>query len=373
MNFNIYNSIILAGVIQGLLFTLIVLTSKKYKNRSIYFLAALILCISLENLQFLLIDIDVINYDILYNYFYIPYTIIAPVFLLMYGILLLKISTNKRQIKFLYFPFIVLFIYYTIIKIIMIFDLNKEFFFNAFWYIESIEEILSIIFGLSAILFLLLKIIIYNNNIKVQSLKKVLPQINWFKNILLSLLILSFIWVFIAYKEIAFETDNLTYYYPLQIGMSFMIYWLGHIGIYKYGITEERKKIRSYYSTQIYSPLIHVNNHIKDLEELLVKKQHFLNPTLTLSEVAEELNLSKSHLSRIINNELNISFTDYLNSLRVEKAKEYIDNSEFKKYTIVAIGLEAGFNSKSTFNKAFKKVTGRTPSEYKRHKTNNLE
>jgi AraC-like DNA-binding protein len=91
----------------------------------------------------------------------------------------------------------------------------------------------------------------------------------------------------------------------------------------------------------------------------------FLDSMLTLDKLAEEMKLSKSHLSRIINSELGIGFRDYLNSLRLEEAKLHLLNPEFASYTLVAIGLEAGFNSKTTFNTVFKKITTMTPSEYR--------
>ncbi|WP_407920992.1 helix-turn-helix domain-containing protein [Flavobacterium cellulosilyticum] len=59
------------------------------------------------------------------------------------------------------------------------------------------------------------------------------------------------------------------------------------------------------------------------------------------------------------------NFLDYINLLRVEKVKKYLIKSDYSSYTIVAIGLECGFNSKSTFYTAFKKFTNVTPSEFK--------
>jgi AraC-like DNA-binding protein len=97
----------------------------------------------------------------------------------------------------------------------------------------------------------------------------------------------------------------------------------------------------------------------------LIEDRRFLDSSISLEIIADELNISKGHLSRIINNELSVSFSDYLNNLRVEEAKLYLQNVDFSKYTLVSIGLEAGFNSKSTFNSTFKKFTGLTPSEFK--------
>ena len=59
-----------------------------------------------------------------------------------------------------------------------------------------------------------------------------------------------------------------------------------------------------------------------------------------------------------------MSFPDYVNNLRVGKAKEFLRTGEFSNYTLVAIGLEAGFNSKTSFYNTFKKNTGLTPLQF---------
>jgi len=75
--------------------------------------------------------------------------------------------------------------------------------------------------------------------------------------------------------------------------------------------------------------------------------------------------MSVSGLSKTINTYSNVNFSDFVNSFRVDKVKELLASQEFSEYTIVAIGLECGFNSKSTFYSAFKKNTGVTPVQYR--------
>ena len=84
-----------------------------------------------------------------------------------------------------------------------------------------------------------------------------------------------------------------------------------------------------------------------------------------MEKLSEEQSISVSVLSKIINNYSSYNFSDYINSLRIEQAKKLLNNANFASYTIVAIGLESGFNSKSTFYSAFKKFTSQTPSEYR--------
>lgn len=74
---------------------------------------------------------------------------------------------------------------------------------------------------------------------------------------------------------------------------------------------------------------------------------------------------SSSTLSVIINTIARKSFIDYLNEMRVDQAKTLLTDSDYENYTITSIGLESGFNSKSTFYTVFKKHTGLTPVNYR--------
>ena len=76
--------------------------------------------------------------------------------------------------------------------------------------------------------------------------------------------------------------------------------------------------------------------------------------------------MGTSSLSKLINGNFEVNFSDYINQLRVEEARKALLNPEFNNYTIVAVGLECGFNSKSTFYTAFRKITGQTPSEFRK-------
>ena len=93
-------------------------------------------------------------------------------------------------------------------------------------------------------------------------------------------------------------------------------------------------------------------------------KKLYLNPNLTIKNVAKELDITQHTLSQILNNNFGKSFSLFINELRIEKAKELLTLQN--QYTIEAIGYESGFNSKSTFFTVFKKITGYTPSEYQK-------
>jgi AraC-like DNA-binding protein len=100
------------------------------------------------------------------------------------------------------------------------------------------------------------------------------------------------------------------------------------------------------------------------IDDLMRRKKLFLNPELSLAEVSTELQIPKHHLTQAINTELGKNFYAYINELRVKKFMEMVVDLKFKDYTFLAIAFECGFNSKSTFNSVFKRITGFTPSEY---------
>jgi AraC-like DNA-binding protein len=76
------------------------------------------------------------------------------------------------------------------------------------------------------------------------------------------------------------------------------------------------------------------------------------------------LQVPKHHLTQAMNIELGKNFYAYINELRVKKFMEMVVDSRYKDYTFLAIAFECGFNSKSTFNSVFKRITNFTPSEY---------
>ena len=102
---------------------------------------------------------------------------------------------------------------------------------------------------------------------------------------------------------------------------------------------------------------------------LMVDEQPWLEPELTLAELAHRLRTNTSLLSHVINTGCGQNFNDFVNRYRVAEAERKLQNPRLAHYSLVGIALESGFNSKSTFNRVFKKLTGRTPGEVSRPKS----
>lgn len=187
------------------------------------------------------------------------------------------------------------------------------------------------------------------------------------------------LWLVAVLLNLFSSTINAPYsYYPLRLGSAILIYWVGYQAFFQYVILKDRIVLRGKIRKEGYAAVTSsgvkkqlpntereagifqkVDGYIKD-------NQRYLDPNLSLEKLAEELSVSTSHLSRLINTYSQYNFSDYINAFRISDAKRFLNSSEFSSYTIVAIGLECGFNSKSTFYTAFKRLTGSTPTHYRK-------
>ncbi len=104
----------------------------------------------------------------------------------------------------------------------------------------------------------------------------------------------------------------------------------------------------------------------------MTTQKHYRNPDLTLASLAQSLGLTANQVSRIINTGFNQSFADFVNTHRVNDVKQRMAAGEAEHVTLLGLALDAGFASKSTFNRVFKEMTGFTPKEYEKKSQNVL-
>ncbi len=98
--------------------------------------------------------------------------------------------------------------------------------------------------------------------------------------------------------------------------------------------------------------------------QLIEKEKIYTNAKLTLSDVSKLLETTPKTISKSINSGFEMNFNDFINKFRIEAVKEKLEKGEHKKSTLLGIAFDCGFNSKATFNRAFKKSTGLTPKDY---------
>ena len=104
---------------------------------------------------------------------------------------------------------------------------------------------------------------------------------------------------------------------------------------------------------------------VKRVTALMEVDKLYQEPELTMQQLADKLDMPTYLVSQAINDGMKRNFYDLINSYRVEEAKQLLLDPGNRNYTILSVGFEAGFNSKTTFNTVFKKFTGLTPTEYR--------
>ena len=151
-----------------------------------------------------------------------------------------------------------------------------------------------------------------------------------------------------------------TYVEPIFVMMALITYWLGLQGFsrrhlpypphtYQFPIDQPAEAI----------PLK------KRLEDAMLQDKLYLDPELTLQKLAASVGEKPHILTSFLNGKMGISFNDFVNKHRVQESIRRIQDPANDHLNITAIGLDAGFNSKSSFNRIFKQITGRTPGTFR--------
>ncbi|MFD1163617.1 helix-turn-helix domain-containing protein [Hwangdonia seohaensis] len=372
----IINFLLIAGVLQGFGFNLVTVFVKKRFHKVIIFLNLTVLFISLNNLQAWLIDSGFTSKLFLINQLLVPwYLLIFPMF---YAFTANFLRVEKKVNSFIK-PTLILFFTEMVIRLCLISYVYYEVLNRDISLIEkytALEEICNVFY--CVFLFVNASLLIFRKHEMLDYILSYddLKWIKWF--IRLGSIIVLFWITAIIIKNIF---DNDMAYYPLRLGTSVLLYWIGYQGFYKYNVVQDRIFLRSTINenkvlitdnppnkTETQKDRIVNEKHQKEFNNIkqhIINNKLYLDPLLSMDTITSQLGISKSHFSKLINTYSKYNFSDFINSLRVEQAKKFLSNDEFSAYTIVAIGLECGFNSKSTFYSAFKKFTSETPTLFR--------
>ncbi len=201
------------------------------------------------------------------------------------------------------------------------------------------------------------KLILKSENTIKGNLLKLKRKVQWYKRIIKLAAITTLIGTFSVALILALELNPSYTLYPFYIIETSIVYWIAYVGLEKATIKFPKREISITMMGSTYSKI----------NRLVVSEKLYLSQDLTLGSISQRFGISSGYLSQLINKHNNYGFTDYINKLRVEDSKAMLISQKFKRYTIESIGLECGFNSKSTYFVAFKKHTGQTPNQYRKN------
>jgi AraC-like DNA-binding protein len=382
----IINTALITGVIYGIIFLGVIFLSSKRKGKPLLFLSLLVLFVSLNNLQTWLSDMGYTSTIPYIRHMRVPwYFMCMPMF---YVFLVYYSKIQKKVISFLYISFGIFALLILVrLSLIIYSQVNQFDLLETKQFIDrysSIEEIISFIYSL----FIFIHAIkLLTRNRKWFEYVLQYDDLSWIKHFMIMGTIIIVIWVVAIYRsniDGGFSAPQI--YYPLRLITTILIYWVGFKGLFRYRVMEDRivlrENIRKGINTKKMKALdidpskIHFDKSYEEksekqqelfdnIQNFVMEQKKFTDPYLSLESLAEELKISKGHLSYLINTYSGHNFSDYINSFRVEQVKKWMLDYDFGNYTIESIGLESGFNSKSTFYSAFKKFTDLTPSQFK--------
>ncbi|TCS41155.1 helix-turn-helix domain-containing protein [Reinekea marinisedimentorum] len=106
--------------------------------------------------------------------------------------------------------------------------------------------------------------------------------------------------------------------------------------------------------------------YLDRLSAFMEREKPYLDANITIEAMAHQLGISRNHLTQILNEKLETNFYSYINEYRIDTFKQLVSDPVNQKTTLISLAYDSGFNTKSTFNTAFKKIEGVTPSQYRK-------
>lgn len=327
------------GAFNGFILFFYVLSKAKKENPSTYYLGFLLLMLTIRITK----SVFFYFYPDLANIF-IQIGLIC--YVLIFPFLFLFIKSYLTNDKISWIPYIVpAFLIMVILGILYPYAEYKTIWQNILFKGVHLHHLIYLVFS-----FKLLWHYFKLKNKKLEFNAKLIWATSVFSGVL-------FIWI-------AFLTSGYTSYIVGSISFSFILYLIvllivfrkkSNFDLFERKIKYKNKQINPYSLQQIEEKL-----------PLLIKDEIYLDPNTSLDKFAKQLKVSKHAFSQYLNENLGQSFAEFINLHRISKAKELLRLNS--NVNIEAIGYECGYNSKSSFFKSFKKITGKTPSAYRQDK-----
>ena len=355
------------NIIFGFVLGLTILFKPFLKSNTNKYLGYAVIIVSLIMLNIVLKETGFYDeYDLLYIFYDIEWIFLFPTFIFFFVIKSIGHElTTYKELKLLYVPFIISMLVNLINNLERDFGLytfDSEILLRIKTSFFSLEN--SFVYVYSVILMVWLFFILKRYNEKKVS--------RWLWRLWSIISTLIVLWIVLDFTENIILSNYIKLFSAiLFIGLSFFLYWISYNTIYKQKLRTEAYEInkilqtqdRNFTNTKNIAP---INAHFENFENLFKNEYVYRNSNITRESIAERLNISAGYLSQLISSNLDDNFSNYVNQYRIDEVKKMLCDDAFNKYNIESIGLEAGFSSKTTFFKVFKKNTGMTPYIFKK-------
>jgi AraC-like DNA-binding protein len=365
----IFLAIVLSiGAMQGIVYGFILLRKSAVNQTANRFLAAILLFFSYRLIVEILKLFGIGFYDFWYHIlleFNWIYGALIYIFVKAYVTPKFKLSFKKDWIHFL--PVIIEFVWSNFIK-------SQNFYWDGtcdslswlgYWgYVVWMHyPTMFVICGLLIILYSYkAEILLQPNNTNGFIL---FDKVKWVKWVIWVLRYYSIILIIIVLSDLFFfdYAFNRFYDYPLFAGMALITYWLGIEGFQRrHQLVIKEKNLLSQKDKAVLQKIA------DELVDLMKNDQLFKDPNLNLKSLSEHLGVKSYQMTKCLNVIFEQKFSDYVNSYRIEELKTLLNDPENQKFTLLSLAHEVGFNSKASFNRAVKKLTGKAPSDLKSNK-----
>lgn len=365
---SIFNKIvevfIYSGIVQGFFFALIINRNKKWKKKSNKILAALLIILSISITHSVFIDVNVGAFKIKE-----PFVLLIGPLLFFY----IREIINPKSFTLIDLLHLVPFLSFVFI-ILPLTVLNT---FEKYFVVDDVDRLsLGIwIFTIVQYAFYWWKIV-RRINLSQASLQREFSNLEgktllWMKNFLhilgVCLLVLTLTIPIVLHTKNYQLVDTI-----VCISLVATVFVLAYEGLFQEDIFSNKITIDAIELEQSVeiekdkSGQLNQNNSelMQKLQTFMVEKKPYLEEGLTLTGLAQQLNMTRNQLSSLINSNTGENFYSFINKYRVEEVIKIFSDPKKKNYTILAMAYEAGFPSKSSFHSIFKKITGLTPTEY---------
>ncbi|OHD07128.1 MAG: hypothetical protein A2Y34_17380 [Spirochaetes bacterium GWC1_27_15] len=374
LSIDIFTILNIIGVFQGFFAVFLFLFANKKNKKANIILAILFLIITIS------ISYGIIYFTKLYKYF--PHLIrisqpfqllIAPMFYFYVKFLTIQ-NYSFKKFDFLHFlPFIAFVI--ILIPFYLQDGMTKIKFIETIYH-DGNKILLPIIIWIIVLCYSVFYIVLIKNILKdykkqivnnFSNIKSI--NLNWLNYAINIFLIMNICFFIIGLlKLMIFQNFNWEKIIPLiaTVGIFSLTYKAFILPEIYTNIEDDNKDINEQKYNKSLLKTENIEYNAKKILEYIEKEKPYLDPDLSLVSLSEQINISRNDLSQIINTYFNKNFYDFINSYRIEEFKRILLNPENDKFTILSLAFESGFNSKSTFNDVFKKMTNQTPSQFKK-------